>query len=506
MDDAWTPGPMVGICGRFEAVGGGGYDRRVAVAAREQQAEGEPDAVQARARYGAPVSPLAVGNGAVGRLLQAPSEFRLARAVLPRGLGNRSVARMLQRYDAYEHAKQGDHAQGSLSIDLPLSSGSMSGLVRLTSGQINALADLFASPEDLWNADAVEVEKLKALTNRQLADPKSVQESEWDDATGGRYNRLNLKNSAHFGPRNKALIDPGSAVESGLDNRAYFIKYYMQTVVAAQTAYARPIGLPVAGEKEKWLDRAVITAGFAEHFLMDAFSAGHLFSKDDFITVLKGHLDALGNDARGDLLGSVAKTVLADASSKTLLGTYELTDKNIPWYIGGGWTGHPNLDSESVFKGLLQHLYDDNDGRQAVYSALVKVVHDALSQHRNADGSIGVEVENGFGTWILSGDKTLASSPKTQEMIDKAIEEFRRAIEPYRNGPVSDTDPTSEATKIIKAHFPRPTAATVKLISNIVTTTTDAGQGTINALVDVMKKELPSILSALKDRGEIRKA
>jgi hypothetical protein len=66
----------------------------------------------------------------------------------------------------------------------------------------------------------------------------------------------------------------------------------MQTVVAAQTAYAKPIGLPVPGEKEKWLDRAVITAGFAEHFLMDAFSAGRLFSKDDFITVLKRNLDA----------------------------------------------------------------------------------------------------------------------------------------------------------------------------------------------------------------------
>jgi hypothetical protein len=294
--------------------------------------------------------------------------------------------------------------------------------------------------------------------------------------------------------------------DAGLDNRAYFIKYYLQTVVTAQTAYATPIGLPVPGEKEKWLDRAVITAGFAEHFLMDAFSAGHLFNKTDFITVLKRNLDALSRDDRSKLLGSVARNVLADPPSKTLLGSYELTDKNVPWYLGGGWAGHPNLDGEAVFTGLLEHLYDDTEGRQAVYSALVKVVHDALSQHANADGSTGVEVENDFDKWTLSGDKTLASSTRTQQMIDKAIEAFRRSIEPYRNGPVSGTDPTAEATKIIKAHFPRPTAATVKLISGLITTTTDAAQGTINALVDVMKKELPSILSALKDRGEIRKA
>jgi hypothetical protein len=100
----------------------------------------------------------------------------------------------------------------------------------------------------------------------------------------------------------------------------------------------------------------------------------------------------------------------------------------------------------------------------------------------------------------------LSSSPKTQEMIDKALEAFRHSVEPYRSGPVTGTDPGAEAAAIVKAHFPRPTAATVGLVSSLISTTTDAGQGTINALVDVMKKELPSILSALTDRGEIRKA
>lgn len=442
---------------------------------------------------------------------QAPAQAqplaRAAGAIVPAGVSNRALARMLQRYEAYEHAREGDRAKGSATVSLPMSSGGVSGSVSLTSGQINALADLYASPEDLWNADAVEVERLKVLINKQMNDPKSVPESAWDDATGGRYNRLNLQNAPHFGARNTALVNPGNVSDLGQDNRAYFVKYYMQTVVAAQTAYATPIGLPVAGEKEKWLDRAVVTAGFAEHFLMDAFSAGHLFNKNDFITVLKKNLDALGDDGRGNLLGAVAKNVIADPDSEKLLGTYELTDKNVPWYIGGGWTGHPNLNHESIFKGLLQHLYDDKEGRQAVYSALVKVVHDALSQHTNAGTTeLGVEVQNDFDTWILSGDKTLASSTKTQNMIDKALEEFRRSIAPYRAGPVSGTDPAAEAAKIVNAYFPRPTAATVSLVSGLVTSTTDAARGTINALVDVMKKELPSILSALADRGEIRKA
>jgi hypothetical protein len=91
-------------------------------------------------------------------------------------------------------------------------------------------------------------------------------------------------------------------------------------------------------------------------------------------------------------------------------------------------------------------------------------------------------------------------------MIDRALEAFRRKMEPYRNGLVSGGDPTADATTLIGAHFPRPTATTAALISGKVTTATNAGAGTIAALIDVMRKELPSILSALDDRGEIRKA
>jgi hypothetical protein len=420
-------------------------------------------------------------------------------------LGNRAVARALQRYEAFEHARQGDHAAGSMTVTLPFSSGSLQGSLSLTSGEINALADLYASPEDLEHADAIELSKLKALINRQLSGG-AVQESEWDDATGGRYNRLNLKNAAHFGARNTALIDPGSVPASGQDNRSRFLFFYNQTVVNAQTAHARQLGLFDPAVKQKWLDRAALSAGFAEHFLMDAFSAGHLFNKDDFISVLKANLDALSKDARDKLFASVAQGVLVNAASKTLLGTYELTDKNTPWYVGGGWLVHPNLDSESVFTGLLQHLYADSEGRQAVYSALVKVVHDALSTNQAAGGLTGVEVQNDFGTWVLSGDKTLATSPDTQKMIDRALQEFRRQMEPYRNGPVSGGDPSADANKLMNAHLPRPTAATTTLISGQVKTATDASAGTVAALVDVMKKELPSILSALADRGEIRKA
>ena len=125
------------------------------------------------------------GNQAVGRLLRAVPDVRSARAIRAGTLGNRAVGRVLARYEAFEHAKQGDHAKGSLTITRPFSSGGLQANISLTSGEINALADLYASPEELEHADAVELAKLKALIARQLAGEK-VEESEWDKATGGR--------------------------------------------------------------------------------------------------------------------------------------------------------------------------------------------------------------------------------------------------------------------------------------------------------------------------------
>jgi len=50
------------------------------------------------------------------------------------------------------------------------------------------------------------------------------------------------------------------------------------------------IGLPDR-TNQRLLDLSSIAEGFAEHFIMDAFSAGHLFNKDDFIAQLKTNLD-----------------------------------------------------------------------------------------------------------------------------------------------------------------------------------------------------------------------
>jgi hypothetical protein len=423
---------------------------------------------------------------------------------LQRLAGNAAVSGLVvQRYEAYEHATEGDRAAGSKRVTIgasELPGGTRVGGVELTSGEINALADLYGSPDDLWRADPLEVGRLVVLIRRQQADPGSVKESEWDDATGGRYTRLNLANAAHFGPSNPALIKPPGGAGSTTDNRSEFVRYYSEAIVDAQSAHQH-LGIPDEQRMRDWLARSAIAAGFAEHYLMDAFSAGHLFNKDDFVATLRANLDALEPSGLSRLFGAVADGVLANPASHDLLAHYEPVEG-----IGVGWfQWRPNFDKGWAFKSLLEHLYDDRDGRQAVYSALVKVVHDRLSTNDAGAGQIGVPVENDFDSWVVSGDKTLATSPKTQHMIDLAIEKFRSLIEPYRLGPVEGGGYAPGSEQVL-AYFPRPTADGQRLISHMVTEVTDPRTGMTAALVEVMSRELPSILDALVQRGKIRRA
>jgi hypothetical protein len=427
---------------------------------------------------------------------------------LQRLAGNAAVDHLLrvQRYDAYEHATEGDKVPGSQTVSVgqdQLPGGTKIGGVQLTSGEINALADLYGSPDELYHADPAEVARVVALVRRQQADPHSVSEADWDKATGGRYNRLNLANRGHFGPHNPDLIDPKGGSASLDDNRQEFLRMYNETIVDAQNAFMH-IGLPDPVHTRECLDRATIAAGFAEHYLMDAFSAGHLFNKDDFIAVAQGNLDELSEAQLSKLFETVAGGVLSHSDAKALLGQYE--PASFQWLWGFIPVGHPNFDNKAAFKGLLAQLYADSQGRQAFYSALVKVVHDELSTRHAENGQIGVPVENDHRSpWVLSGDRTLATSPDTQAEIEAAIAQFRQNVEPYRHGLVAGQGSAPGAEKVT-AFFPRPTADSAKMIAQTVRFVTDPQTGMTQSLVDVMLSELPSILSALEAHGDIRKA
>jgi hypothetical protein len=421
------------------------------------------------------------GNQAVGRLFAAyrGADSRGDSAILG---GAASLGPLfVQRYDSYEHATEGDKAKGSQTVTI---NG-----VDLTSGEINAMGDFYATPDDLKKADAAELLRLRTLIRKQQADPNSVSEADWDKATGGRYNQLNLKNSAHFSPQNASLVPPQAGTVSGVDNKSMFKKYHVDAIVWASRSNQ---STTPDTDKPKFRDYATTSGAFAEHFLMDAFSAGHLFNKDDVIGLIQTNLGALTKDQLSGVFAGVASQVFKTDSG--FISKYK-AKKYLLWW---------SLDSASRFQGLLEGIYDQPEGKAAVNSAIVKAAHDRLNTNDAGAGKIGVPVENDFGAWVLSGDRTLATSPDTQKWIDKALEQARANIQAVLTNSSQESDDV--LVKKVLAYTPRPSAASTTMIHDLIKSVTDPKGGMIGAIGQVIHGDLPSLFDALEAKGYIKKA
>jgi hypothetical protein len=421
------------------------------------------------------------GNRAVRQLI-APRPARLARPATANLFGPLFV----QRYEAYEHATEGDKAKGSQTATI---NG-----VDLTQGEINALADLYGSVDALKAADPTELINLRTLIRKQQANPGSVSEADWDRASGGRYNKLNLKNSSHFSPQNAALVPPQAGTPAGVDNRATFIKNHGEAIVWAARAWQavnHPIGLPSPEEQKKFLNNATISSGFAEHFLMDAFSAGHLFNKDDVLNLIQTNLNALKKDQLAGVFMGVANN--AWAKNSAFISKYQAKSYRVWW----------DLKNADRFKSLLEGIYDEPEGKDAVDSSIVKAAHDRLNTNDAGGGLIGVPVENDFGQWVLSGDTTLASSPDTQKWIDKALEQARANVQAVEANTTQDS--SADLTKKVLAYFPRPTPDSTKLIASLIKAVTDPAGGMIGAIAQVINAEIQSLFDAIEAKGYVRK-
>jgi hypothetical protein len=295
----------------------------------------------------------------------------------------------VQRYEAYEHAELGDKAA--------LSQKHIIQGIELTSGEIDALGDYYATLNDLQNADKAELAELLRLIRKQKVDPRSVSEADWDRATGGRYTQLNLQNRAHFAPQSAALIAPQPSTKPGMDNRSTWTNYHTQALGEARGAGAEAN----PSERSKKLAQAKITNAFGEHYLADSFTAGHLFNKDDTVAVVQKGIQGLSSKELDLLLKYAADWIWGIKDLRDLISQYEST----AWH-------HADIDSADRFKKVLEGIHKKRP--EAVANAIVKYVHDQLSTW-NASGVPGVEVENDYGRWLLSGDKTLRGSTDTQK-------------------------------------------------------------------------------------------
>ncbi len=100
-------------------------------------------------------------------------------------------------------------------------------------GEVMALGDFYATPDDMFKAPEAELRELKRLMALDRANPGSVTTKQWQDATGGRYVELATRNSTHFGPHNASLTPllPGS----GANHKDSWENYHKQALQIAQS-------------------------------------------------------------------------------------------------------------------------------------------------------------------------------------------------------------------------------------------------------------------------------
>ena len=218
-----------------------------------------------------------VGNAAVAALLGKN------RAKRRRSATGASKPR-IQRYISAEHKELGEAATAAtVTLDLwagPPEPFTKTKKVTISYGIVNALlGDYYQNWAQLKKAPAPEVERLAALFQREqtarAANKPGPTEAEYEQATAGRKT----------GP-----VQPGGATQTYLElaeenvdhftaaNREHFLTQHKAALAKGVEAFT----LQSAGKTAEASAAAAEAFGLnaeADHFLQDAFAAGHLVSK-----------------------------------------------------------------------------------------------------------------------------------------------------------------------------------------------------------------------------------
>ena len=332
--------------------------------------------------------------------------------------------------------------------------------VRFSYGQIIALADLFESVEQMMTASPDELARIKALIERSTAyyvanrsDPaKDVSDGEWDTVTGHRYLKLAEMNFEHFSPnfvfRNATFA--GAAGRHG-NNKAAWEAHHQRAIKEAQAIGAAATGAANSSPLLP-LEVPLITNAFGDHFLTDAFSAGHVINKDAIVEFWKTMFFTgarLLPEGKA-FFNRLAEAAFARGDVRAKFSGLETVETYFLFF-------HPNINSADRFASVLAGIAEKEPDR--IGNMVVKAIHDRL----NADG---VEVFNnaGDGTWRLTGDGTLDA--KNRQIIQRAVEQSIGNI----NDPsimASNLDYAACFAKVWK-HVPQLTAASQQSVQRVV--------------------------------------
>jgi hypothetical protein len=363
-------------------------------------------------------------------------------------------------------------------------------------GQIIAMADFFESVDQMMNTDVGQLSKIKALIERSTsyyagnkANPKlDVTDDEWQSVTGERYLTLAEMNWEHFSPnflfRNAVFA---SAANRHGNNRSAWEEHHKLAIHEAQKIGAAPDGKV---EQAVPLEGPLITNAFGDHFLTDAFAAGHLINKDAIAEYWKLQFfngSDLKSEAK-DFFSRLAERAFELGEVKARFSKLETADRHYGF--------HPNINSASRFASVLQGIAEQEPDR--ISNMVVKAIHDKLNED-------GVEVFNeaGDGTWVLKGDGYL--NTKNRQIIQRAVEQSIANInDPAIMG--TNVDLTPFIDKVWK-HVPQLTPATQQKVQGIVNQYVDPDSKVlVEAAAQIIKRKLDLLIKELIKAKALRVA
>jgi hypothetical protein len=351
--------------------------------------------------------------------------------------------------------------------------------VSLDYGTVIAMGgDLFRKPEDLAKAPPDELKAIAALVAEEKRTGKPVSTERWQSATKGRFLDLAAQNEAHFAPSNAAFVAPTGM--STADHKRAWEENHRKALAAAR-----------AGRK----DEALLINAFGDHFLTDAFAAGHLFNKRDVMERFNAQLPTKGAGDKREFtkdsekfFDAVAKTAFVGDVAREF-SKYETVERHFGF--------HPNINSASRFSTLLQHIHLERP--ELLESAVAKGIHDRLNSLPG-----GLPVENALGDhWPLSGDKTL--NAQTLAIAKRAVAQSQlNVIATFR----AAKEPDYPALfKRVWDYTPRPTAESAKMLAGMVASGTDINDaGLRTAVVNLIKENYLVIIAKLVELKALKLA
>jgi N-acetylmuramoyl-L-alanine amidase len=439
----------------------------------------------------------AIADGIATRISPAATDKVTAQAACAPSALKLALTRPAQAYaeplfDTGEHVLTG----GDLYPD-QLLVGQAPGVL-FSYGELVAMGDLYANPDQMMGADSGELGALKKLIDRSTAFYRGgkkdgsldVSNDEWDRATGGRYLKLAEDNYEHFSPNTLLTDSVATSANKHGNNKSAWEWWHQRAIEEAQK-----MALDPANQNVSYIPvYPLIINAFGDHFLTDAFASGHLINKEVMIAYFKANFFSGGslNSAGDDFFDRVADAAwVSPVSDKfSVLETVDTPVCAFGWCID--W--HPNIDSKSRFKSLLTAAAAAEPEKIANFA--VKALHDRLNRD-------GIEVVNGAGDgpWTLHGDGYLDST--TLAVMRKAVQ---RSVDDL-------SDPSIFVSNInfgpffdrVWAYVPRLTTTSAPILKDLIREYTDPKSRTLStAAADIIRSQVDSMIKVLLDSGKLQ--